>query len=95
MGYRIVYPGPEPKVPADTNTGLRLRGLIAAVFFAFALTVRLLWPEGTQCLRDVFLPGALSVTEQAFSQLVTDLHDGNTLEYSVDVFCRSIIGEVP
>ena len=93
MGYRIEYPGPEPKVPAETNTRMRIRGLIAAVFFTFALTVRLLWPEGTEYLREAFLPVELSATEAAFSQLVADLQDGNTLGYSVDVFCRSIINE--
>lgn len=93
MGYRIVYGGPEPKSRIRTSTTARLRTLLAAVFLFFCLTVRLLWPEGTTQLRSTFLPGDLSVTEEAFSELVADLRDGHTLGDTLTVFCRKIIHE--
>ena len=91
MGYRIEYPGREPVAPQYSRTGVRLRSMVAAAIFVFAVTVRLLWPEGPDALRQMFLPGALTVTEQAFSQLMTDLREGDSLEYAVDVFCRRVV----
>ncbi len=93
MGYRIDYAGPEPKIHIPTSKRTRMRTLIAAAFLLFSITVRLLWPEGTSVLQSVFMPGALTETEQAFSQLVTDLRAGAPLEESVEVFCRRIIDE--
>ena len=93
MGYRIDYAGYEPKECIRTDTGVRLRCMVAAAFLVFSIAVRMFWPEGTSNLRAVFLPGDLSVTEQAFSQLITDLRQGHSLEDSVTVFCRRILNE--
>lgn len=94
MGYRIDYGGPIPQKKARTSTGFRVRSFVAGAFLAFCIMVRLLWPEGTQTLRSAFLPNDLTITEEAFSQLVTDLQQGVGFGDSVYVFCHRIISEV-
>ena len=94
MGYRIDYAGPEPQIQIPIQRHIRIRTMIAAAFLALCVTVRLLWPEGTSMLQSVFIPGVLTSTEQAFSQLVTDLREGMPLAESVDVFCHCVLNGV-
>lgn len=91
MGYRIDYAGPIPVRNLRDNTGIRVRSLIAATFLIFSILVRMLWPAGTARLQAVFLPNTLSITEQAFSQMLADLHQGMTLGDSVTIFCHRIV----
>ena len=93
MGYRIVYAGPASEQKTKSGSGIRFRSFVAAAFLIFSIFVRLLWPEGTSMLRTVFLPGDLSVTEQAFSELIADLRDGQPVGESVTAFCHRVIDE--
>ena len=93
MGYRIDYLGPTPKQQARTCSTARLRTMAAAAFLAFSIAVRAFWPEGTDLLQSAFLPAELSVTEQAFSQLVEDLRHGQPLDGCVTAFCRTVLDE--
>lgn len=93
MGYRIVYEGPEYTEPERTNSCGRFRTMVAASFLIFCMGVRLCWPEGTDALRTVFLPADLTVTEEAFMELVDDVRQGHSLGDSVGVFCHRVIHE--
>ena len=91
MSYRIVY-GPEIKpVQNQGASTTRLRTLTAALLLSFALTVKLLWPEGTEMLREILIPTDLTVTEQAFQSMMEDLSMGEDLGEAITVFCRQII----
>lgn len=92
MGYRIDYNGSVPE-PSRTGWGRRFRILVAAAFLLFSVIVRIIWPEGRQMLQSVFLPVELSVTEQAFSKLVSDVRTGEQLSDAFNVFCRTVIEE--
>lgn len=93
MGYRIVY-GPEVRlVSGRTGSTARLRTMIAGAFLLFSILVRLTWQEGAEAMQKLFLPGDLTVTEQAFSEMVTDLRDGETVKDAVVVFCQRILDE--
>lgn len=95
MGYRIVY-GPEIKAqPQRTGSSARLRTMIAAAFLLFSIIVRLTWQEGTEIMRQALLPGDLTVTEQAFSEMITDLRQGEPVADAVTVFCRTVLDEAP
>ena len=93
MGYRIIY-GPD-KVMAARNCGtLRFRTLLAISFGIFALSVRFLWPEGREVIAAAFLPGELSVTQTAFSELLENLRQGVGMGNSLTTFCRNILYEI-
>lgn len=93
MGYRIVY-GPQIKKPiVRTGSNGRLRTMIAAAFLVFSLVVRLTWPDGTEVLQSILLPGDLTVTEQAFSVMISDLRDGEPITDAVTVFCQTVIDD--
>ena len=93
MGYRIEYEGTIPIRQAPSCTRLRLRSLMAGFFLVFCIGVRLLWPEGTRLLQSYFLPGDLTVTEAAFSEMISDIRTGNDIGSSVTAFCQRIIDE--
>lgn len=65
--------------------------MTAGFFLLGCVLVKMLWPEGTQALQKVLLPGELSVTEHAFSQLVAQLRSGEPMGEAVETFCRFII----
>ena len=91
MSYRIVY-GPERKAVKERDlSSLRFRSLIAGFLLLFALIVKLLWPEGTEVLREVMIPADLNATEQAFQCMMEDLRSGENLGDAITVFCRQII----
>lgn len=94
MGYRINYAGPDPQIQRPIRRYIRIRTMISAAFLTLCVTVRLLWPEGAGILQSVFMPGVLTSTEEAFSELVTDLREGMPLAESVDVFCHSVLNGV-
>lgn len=91
MGYRIVY-GPEPKFRSHkTKENTRLRILVAGCLLLFAISVKLLWPEGTEKLRRTLLPGEMSQTEQAFSSMLENVREGEPLGEAFTAFCRQVI----
>ena len=93
MGYRIVY-GPvlHKQINRNKSPG-RIRYLTAFSFFILAVTVRLLWPEATEILREYLLPGDLSLAEEAFSALLYQIRNGEGLRDAALVFCRTILYE--
>lgn len=93
MGYRIDYGGPIPNIPYRRSNYFRLRSMVAVAFLLFSLVVRFCWTEGTDMLRSLFLPGDLTVTEQAFRDMVDDLRHGVPIGDSVTVFCQRIVDE--
>ena len=70
---------------------MRLRTMIASMLLLFSLTVRFVWPDGTEQLRKYLIPGVQTVTERAFMQLCDDLRGGETTMDAVEVFCSKII----
>lgn len=91
MSYRIVY-GPEIKTkPQPGVSTTRYRSMIAGFLLLFALTVKILWPEGAQVLREMVMPTDLTVTEQAFQSMMEDLRSGEDLGDVITVFCKQIL----
>lgn len=97
MGYRIVYGSEREQADQTTNRWGRIRLLTAVFLLALILGTRLFWPEGTQLLRDVLLPGEAGVTSTAFSQMVTQLQEGEPFGQAVVGFCQYVVGhgEIP
>lgn len=94
MGYRIDYGSVELNRKRKAGNGIRIRNMIAISLFAFAVFVRLFWPNGSDILREYLLPGDLSVAEEAFSDFMNQLHNGEELREAALVFCRTILYEV-
>lgn len=93
MGYRIVYGEPIESAFRRTCSNGRLRTMIAALFLLFSLVVRLTWQDGAEIMREYLLPGDLTVTELAFSEMISDLQNGDPVADAVTVFCRTILNE--
>ena len=91
MSYRIVYGG-EPLVEHRIHRGRSyIRTMTALAMMLFALAVGQFWPQGKAMLQELLLPGEPTVTEQAFSGLVSDLGRGIKLEDAMAAFCQQII----
>lgn len=91
MAYRIVY-GPMPKMVHPKREGyVRLQLLTAVFLLLFVLLVRQAWPEGTDMLRSILLPGEPGITEQSVQLMLEDIREGEPLGDAVAAFCRQII----
>ncbi len=74
------------------STGqFRFQLMTAVCMLAFVLCVRSFWPAGTEKLKEFLLPGEPSGTEAAFSNLVSNLKDGDRIGDAIAVFCGEII----
>ena len=51
------------------------------------------WPQGSELLRSVLLPGDPSAAETAFSRMVEDLRMGESLTDAVTAFCRTVVAD--
>ena len=91
MSYRIDYGGGVPVTYRVPRRKTSIQMMTALCMILFALAVGRFWPRGKQMLREVLLPGEPTVTEQAFSALVTDLTQGVELEVAMTAFCQQII----
>ena len=91
MSYRIVYGGTTPVQQPPTRGRKHLRLMTAVGMLLFALAVGQFWPRGREVLREFLLPGEPTVTERAFSELVSDLGRGIKLEEAMATFCQQII----
>lgn len=69
MGYRVTYGTPEHKK-------ISLTGAVAVWLAVFLLLVGLFWPEGTQTLRELLIPGDPYVTTAALEQFAGEIHAG-------------------
>jgi len=93
LPYQIIY-GPMPPVKQAGRHGiLRFQVLTAAFMLLFVITVRHVWPEGTQTLREFLIPGEPTVTEAAFHEMMADIQDGEPLPDALTAFCRQIVDE--
>lgn len=84
MGYRIVYGGEPP-----TGRKSRLRLWTAVCLLVFVTAVRLAWPEGTEQLRQVLVPG--EETAAAFSEMVENVGAGQGMGEALTAFCRTVV----
>ena len=92
MGYRIEYAPAFSPAKAERKHPLRLQLLCAVFLLLFILTVKSYWPAGTHRLQQLLLPQPATVAaRQAFSELVTDLENGESFSDSITAFCREVI----
>ena len=91
MSYRIEYGTAVPAKFQQKERKSHVRTLTALCILLFALGVGRFWPDGRLVLQKFFLPGEPSVTEQAFSTMVSDLTGGTSLETAMIAFCQQIL----
>lgn len=91
MSYRIEYGTAVPERFQPQKVKRHIRTLTAVCILLFSMAVGKFWPDGRTVLQRFFLPGEPSVTEQAFSELISELRDGTGPEEAVVVFCQKII----
>ena len=91
MSYRIEYGSTTPMKFLQKRRKTDIRTLTALCMILFALAVGQFWPRGKAVLRGFLLPGKPSMTEQAFSCLVSDLSQGVGFEEAMTTFCQQII----
>ena len=91
MSYRIEYGTSVPQKFQPQQVKRHIRTMTAVCILLFSLAVGKFWPDGRMVLQRVFLPGEPSVTEQAFSNMISELRDGETLEKVVVAFCQEIL----
>ena len=65
--------------------------MIAFTFLLFAILLRMHWQDGAEMLREVLLPGDLTVAEQAFSEMVVGLRNGEGMADALTSFCQRIV----
>ena len=91
MSYRIEYGTAVPVKFQEKKRKSHVRILTALFILLFVLGVGEFWADGKQVLQKFLLPGEPSVTEQAFSDMVSDLTDGAALEEAMVAFCHQIL----
>lgn len=91
MGYRITYEGTGGVRTKTFYQPKRLPWLIGASLILFLLLTYSFWPQGKEQLRKIVIPGDPDVTQQAVSELIVDLQNGEDFSDSVTAFCREII----
>ena len=91
VAYRIVYTGYTPKRSAVRQGGNRVRIMTAVFFLCFLMLAKILYPQEVDTLRDALLPPEQASARQAFSRMITDLREGETVEDAIAGFCRYVI----
>ena len=91
MSYRIEYGPAIPSRYVTQNSLLRLQSMTAICLLLFSLTVRHFFPEGTEKLRQILLPGELSVTQEAVETFMGDIRNGEDFTDSLTAFCEYIV----
>ena len=91
MSYRIEYGPAIPSRYVTRNSFLRLRSMTAACLLLFCLTVRHVFPEGSEKLRQILLPGEPSVTQQAVETFMSNIRNGEDFTDSLTTFCEYIV----
>lgn len=91
MSYRIEYGTAIPPKFCRKKTKTHIRKLTAMGILMFALIVNTFWPEGRTLLQNFMLPGNPSVTERAFSDMISELTHGIPMEEAMVAFCQKII----
>ena len=91
MSYRIEYGTAVPAKYLKKKRKSHFRIFNALCILLFAFGTGRVWPEGREKLQNFLLPGEPSVTEQAFTGMISDLSEGVNLEEAMLVFCQQII----
>ena len=68
-----------------------MTGMTALFFALFMLSVKLLWKDGGDLLREILLPGNGESTAKALEELISQLHEVAAFGDAVTAFCREII----
>ena len=91
MSYRIEYGPAMPGRYIEKNSFIRLQSMTALCLLLFSLTVRYFFPSGTEKLRQILLPGELSVTQEAVETFMSDIRNGEAFADSLTAFCEYIV----
>ena len=91
MAYRIEYGSAVPTQYIKKPKPQRLQILTAVCLLVFSLFVRQHFPAGMQKLRQLLLPGTLTVTQEALDGLMGDLRNGENFTSAFTAFCEYII----
>ena len=91
MSYRIEYGSAMPGRYIEKNSFIRLQSMTALCLLLFSLTVRYFFPSGTEKLRQILLPGELSVTQEAVETFMSDIRNGEAFADSLTAFCEYIV----
>ena len=90
MGYRIVYGRVKKLRRMDSRIAPRA-ALTALCFLLFCILVSAFWPEGTEVLRNLLLPGDPVVTAAALEDLSGELRAGASVGEALKHFCLRIL----
>ena len=93
MGYRIQY-RPIRKIRAAETRKARRAALTALCFLLFLILVNLFWPEGTAYIREILLPGDVTITTAAMEELAEELKRGEGVLSAVETFFRKLSGNM-
>lgn len=92
MGYRIdYYYDMQVSGTGARGMGRRLRALTAAMFILLSLGVKRYWPEGTEMMRELFLPQRVSPGQATFRNLIDDLRQGVEFRDALTAFCADLL----
>ena len=91
MPYRIEYGPVIPKQHIQRRNPLRLQAMTAVMLLLFSFAVRQIFPAGIEKLRNILLPAAPGITQEALDAFMCDLRSGESLGNSFTAFCSYII----
>jgi len=91
VGYRIEYDDPSGKYEVRKNPNWKLSGAVFWTVAAMVLGMMLFWPEGTETLRDLLIPGDNALTVQALREMTDILRGGGSLWDAVYAFCHCVL----
>ena len=90
MAYVIEYGGQVPG--RHLHTGKKRYGWLLAVgVLVFVGVIHWFFPEVTDKVQQLLIPGEDAVTVHAFENMVDMLRSGGDLRECVTVFCREVI----
>lgn len=92
MGYKILYENGhgEKTHYAPKHRDWKKRFLIIGI--AFFLLSMLITPVRSRILH-VFIPGNDEITVEAFTKMVTDLQEGDSVKNAVTAFCETVLND--
>ena len=90
MGYKIQYEiGGSDKICFPSKRADLKKRIIMVLVCVFVLSM-LIAPVRIRILQ-FFIPGDTKVTTSAFSQMISDLKNGDSLKSAVSAFCETVI----
>lgn len=91
MAYRIEYDGGNQKYEIIMPRQESFLWMISAALMLFILLTAFFWQEGWEVLRDMLIPGDDTVTLNALSGLMGNLHGGMELGEAIRAFCEEVL----